>query len=48
MEKCVQLIMRALTAERFNVDTAHDGRAGLELATEFDYDLIVLDLLCLN
>jgi DNA-binding response OmpR family regulator len=44
-EKLAQLIKRALVAERFSVDTAPDGRRGLELATDFDYDLIILDLL---
>jgi len=34
-----------LVAERFSVDVARDGREGLELATSYDYDLIVLDLL---
>ena len=44
-EKLAQLVKRALVAERFSVDVAHDGREGLELATSYDYDLIVLDLL---
>src|SRR6266704_6252842 len=44
-EKLAQLIKRTLVAERFRVDVAHDGREGLELATSFDYDLIILDLL---
>jgi two-component system, OmpR family, copper resistance phosphate regulon response regulator CusR len=44
-EKLAQLIKRALVAERFSVDLALDGRAGLEFATDFDYDLIILDLL---
>lgn len=44
-QKLAQLVKRALTAERFSVDVAHDGREGLELATTYDYDLIVLDLL---
>jgi DNA-binding response OmpR family regulator len=44
-EKLAQLVKRALVAERFSVDVANDGRNGLELATTFDYDLIVLDLL---
>src|SRR5215470_10051662 len=44
-EKLAQLVKRALTSERFSVDVAHDGRAGLELATTYDYDLIILDLL---
>jgi len=44
-EKLAQLVKRALVAARFSVDVASDGRAGLELATIYDYDLIVLDLL---
>src|SRR5213083_662687 len=44
-EKLAQLVKRALVAERFSVDVAHDGREGLELATTYDYDLIILDLL---
>ena len=44
-EKLAQLVKRALEAERFSVDVAHDGREGLELATSFDYDLLILDLL---
>src|SRR5213083_69788 len=44
-EKLAKLVKRALMAERFSVDVAQDGRAGLELATTYDYDLIVLDLL---
>jgi len=44
-EKLAQLVRRALVAERFSVDVAHDGRTGLELATDYDYDLIILDLL---
>src|SRR5215468_354325 len=44
-QKLAQLVKRALTAERFSVDVAHDGREGLELATSYDYDLIILDLL---
>lgn len=44
-EKLAQLVKRALVAERFSVDVAHDGRNGLELATTFDYDLVILDLL---
>jgi two-component system copper resistance phosphate regulon response regulator CusR len=44
-EKLAQLVKRALVAESFSVDVAHDGRTGLELATTYDYDLIVLDLM---
>src|SRR5438552_17412399 len=43
--KLANLMKQALVAERFSVDVAHDGRTGLELATTYDYDLIVLDLL---
>jgi len=44
-EKLAQLVKRSLAAERFSVDVAHDGRTGLQLATDYDYDLIILDLL---
>src|ERR1700748_1454128 len=43
-EKLVQLVKRALVAESFSVDTARDGRAGMELANAYDYDLIIIDL----
>src|SRR5436190_3027757 len=43
-EKLAKLVKRALVAERFSVDAAHDGRAGLELYKTYDYDLIILDL----
>src|SRR6058998_2254946 len=44
-EKLAQVVKRALVAETFSVDAAHDGREGLDLAKSYDYDLIVLDLL---
>ena len=44
-DKLARLVKRALMAERFSVDTAGDGRTGLELAKTYDYDLIILDLL---
>src|SRR5437870_9834671 len=44
-EKLAQVVKRALVSETFSVDVAHDGREGLDLATSYDYDLIVLDLL---
>jgi DNA-binding response OmpR family regulator len=44
-EKLAGLIKRAMAAECFSIDVAHDGRAGLELATDYDYDLIILDLM---
>ncbi|MFF4361635.1 response regulator transcription factor [Streptomyces sp. NPDC001604] len=38
-------LARGLSAEGFAVDVAHDGVAGLHLAQEQDYDLIVLDIM---
>src|SRR5215471_10521549 len=44
-EKVSRFIIRGLTAEGLAVDAAADGTAGLELATTYDYDLIILDLM---
>jgi len=44
-EKVSRFIVRGLIAESFAVDAAPDGLAGLELATTYNYDLIVLDLM---
>lgn len=44
-EKVSRFIVRGLAAERFAVDAALDGTTGLELATTYDYDLVILDLL---
>jgi DNA-binding response OmpR family regulator len=38
-------VRRGLETEGFTVDVAHDGDAGLALAIESRYDLIVLDLM---
>lgn len=38
-------LARGLSAEGFVVDVAHDGVAGLRLAQEREYDLIVLDIM---
>ncbi|MER6211772.1 response regulator transcription factor [Streptomyces sp. NPDC001642] len=38
-------LARGLSAEGFVVDVAHDGLAGLRLAQDRDYDLIVLDIM---
>ncbi len=43
--KVSNFLARGLTQERFAVDTARDGRSGLELATTYNYDLIILDLM---
>lgn len=36
---------RGLAAEGFAVDVAHDGETGLRLATDTEYDAIVLDIM---
>lgn len=43
--KVSSFVSRGLTAERFAVDVAADGQSGLELATTYHYDLIILDLM---
>ena len=43
--KVSNFVARGLTAERFAVDIARDGPSGLELATTYHYDLIILDLM---
>lgn len=44
-EKVARFVVRGLTEESFAVDSASDGVTGLELATTYNYDLIVLDLM---
>jgi DNA-binding response OmpR family regulator len=43
--KVAQFIQRGLMAERYSVDVAEDGRRGLDLATSYHYDLVILDLM---
>ena len=43
--KLSNFVARGLMAERFAVDVTADGRAGLELATTYSYDLVILDLM---
>ena len=43
--KVARFIARGLTAACYAVDTAADGLSGLELASAYHYDLIVLDLM---
>jgi len=38
-------VARGLEAERYAVDICADGREGLEMAEEYAYDLIILDLM---
>jgi DNA-binding response OmpR family regulator len=40
-----QALQRGLAAEGFAVDVAHDGETGLALATDGEYDAIVLDIM---
>jgi heavy metal response regulator len=44
-EKVTRFVSRGLTAERFAVDVARDGKSGLELAQTYQYDLLILDLM---
>jgi len=39
------LLSEALTAQYYTVEVASDGQTGLELATGYEYDLLLLDLL---
>jgi heavy metal response regulator len=43
--KVSRFIVRGLVAERFAVDAVFDGTGGLEYATTYAYDLIILDLM---
>jgi two-component system copper resistance phosphate regulon response regulator CusR len=44
-DKVAGVVRRALEAERMAVDTARDGRHGLEAATSTAYDLLIVDLM---
>src|SRR5437899_12934163 len=44
-DKVSRFVVKGLTAERFAVDTARDGKSGWELAQTYQYDLIILDLM---
>src|SRR5262252_1535040 len=44
-KKVSTFVARGLAEERFAVDVASDGQAGLELATTYHYDLVILDLM---
>ncbi|MGO9611289.1 MAG: response regulator transcription factor, partial [Verrucomicrobiia bacterium] len=43
--KVADAIVRGLRAERFAVDVTSDGDSGWEMASNIDYDLIILDLM---
>ncbi|MGH8258625.1 MAG: response regulator, partial [Steroidobacteraceae bacterium] len=38
--KLAELIARALRAERYAVDTVHDGHAAWEMLETYEYDLV--------
>ncbi len=44
-KKVAEFVARGLRAERFAVDIANDGQGGWEMASTYNYDLIVLDLM---
>jgi two-component system copper resistance phosphate regulon response regulator CusR len=44
-KKVSSFVARGLAEERFAVDVAADGQSGLELATTYAYDLVILDLM---
>src|SRR5437660_3044176 len=44
-EKVSSFVARGLAEEKFAVDVADDGKAGLDLATTYHYDLVILDLM---
>lgn len=44
-EKVSRVIARGLASESFAVDTAADGKSGLDLAASYEYDLVILDLM---
>ena len=43
--KVADVVARGLRAERYAVDVAHDGGRAWELASQFDYDVIILDMM---
>src|SRR5205807_2152022 len=43
--KVAEFVARGLRAERYAVDVCHDGVHGWEMASTYDYDLVILDLL---
>ena len=43
--KVSSFVARGLIEERFAVDVAADGKSGLDLATTYHYDLVILDLM---
>ncbi len=44
-KKVADIVARGLKAERYAVDVVHDGQNGWEMASAYDYDLAILDLM---
>jgi DNA-binding response OmpR family regulator len=44
-KRMVELLHKGLTEEGHTVECATDGNAGLELATKFEFDVIILDVM---
>jgi two-component system copper resistance phosphate regulon response regulator CusR len=44
-KKVADIVARGLKAERYAVDVSHDGVGGWEMASAYDYDLAILDLM---
>ncbi len=44
-KKVADMVARGLKAERWAVDVAHDGEAGWQMASTYEYDLAILDLM---
>lgn len=44
-KKLADIIARGFKSDGFAVDTAHDGLEGLEMACNFAYDVLILDLM---
>ncbi len=44
-KKLADIVARGLKAEGFSIDIATNGAQGLDLATSYDYDMIVLDIM---
>ncbi|HXD00051.1 MAG TPA: response regulator transcription factor [Verrucomicrobiae bacterium] len=43
--KVAEFVARGLRAERFAVDVSNDGPGGWEMASAYNYDLVILDLM---
>jgi DNA-binding response OmpR family regulator len=44
-KKVADFVARGLRAERYAVDVAHEGDVGWQMASDVDYDLVILDLM---